>query len=114
MKDKVELLLLCAEVLVALLVLPSCVYTLSKDEFPTEFVFGASTSAYQVEGAANEDGRKPSIWDTFAHSDNGNLYDGDGDITCDQYHKYKEDVQLMANMGLDAYRLSISWSRLIP
>ncbi|MED6130941.1 hypothetical protein PIB30_005597 [Stylosanthes scabra] len=109
--DKVK----CAGVVVAaLLILPSCVYTLSKDEFPPEFVFGASTSAYQVEGAASEDGRKPSIWDTFAHSGNGNLYEGDGDITCDQYHKYKEDVQLMSNMGLDAYRFSISWSRLIP
>ncbi|PNY16231.1 beta-glucosidase 11-like protein [Trifolium pratense] len=67
-----------------------------------------------VEGAANEDGRKPSIWDTFAHSGNGGLYKGDGDIACDQYHKYKDDVQLMSKMGLDAYRFSISWSRLIP
>ncbi|KAK7339903.1 hypothetical protein VNO77_20589 [Canavalia gladiata] len=88
--------------------------TLSRDEFPHDFVFGASTSAYQAEGAANEDGRKPSIWDTFAHAGNGNMYEGDGDIAYDQYHKYKEDVQLMANMGLDAYRFSISWSRVIP
>ncbi|CAJ1806676.1 unnamed protein product [Sphenostylis stenocarpa] len=89
-------------------------HALSRDEFPSDFVFGASTSAYQVEGAANEDGRKPSIWDTFSHSGNGNMYAGDGDVACDQYHKYKEDVQLMANMGLEAYRFSISWSRLIP
>ncbi|XP_061350583.1 beta-glucosidase 11-like isoform X2 [Gastrolobium bilobum] len=89
-------------------VLPSA-YTFTRYDFPSDFVFGASTSAYQVEGAANEDGRKPSIWDTFAHAGNG-----DGDVACDQYHKYKEDVQLMANMGLDAYRFSISWSRLIP
>ncbi|XP_058734426.1 beta-glucosidase 11-like [Vicia villosa] len=85
-----------------------------KSDFPPNFLFGASTSAYQVEGAANEDGRKPSIWDTFAHADNGGKTKGDGDIACDQYHKYKDDVKLMAKMGLDAYRFSISWSRLIP
>ncbi|XP_020235694.1 beta-glucosidase 11 [Cajanus cajan] len=97
-----------------LVALISSSHALSKDEFPPEFLFGASTSAYQVEGAANEDGRKPSIWDTFAHNGNGNRYEGNGDVACDQYHKYKEDVQLMANMGLDVYRFSISWSRLIP
>ncbi|WVZ06486.1 hypothetical protein V8G54_019832 [Vigna mungo] len=100
-------------------------HALHRDEFPPEFVFGASTSAYQVEGAANEDGRKPSIWDTFAHAIPGNEYLGNGDVACDHYHKYKvcdpaepneivEDVQLMADMGLEAYRFSISWSRLIP
>ncbi|MED6199484.1 Beta-glucosidase 11 [Stylosanthes scabra] len=87
---------------------------LRRDEYPPHFVFGASTSAYQVEGAADEDGRKPSIWDSFAHAGNANMYEGNGDIACDQYHKYKEDVELMAKMGLDAYRFSISWSRLIP
>ncbi|CAJ1806474.1 unnamed protein product [Sphenostylis stenocarpa] len=91
---------------------PSTAHTLHRDEFAPDFVFGASTSAYQVEGAANEDGRKPSTWDTFAHS--GNKYVGDGDVACDQYHRYKEDVQLMVDMGLEAYRFSISWSRLIP
>ncbi|KAK7373948.1 hypothetical protein VNO80_07370 [Phaseolus coccineus] len=89
-------------------------HALSRDQFPPDFVFGASTSAYQIEGAANEDGRKPSIWDTFSHSGNGNWYAGDGDVACDHYHKYKEDVKLMANMGLEGYRFSISWSRLIP
>lgn len=77
----------------------------------TIMVFGGD---WKFEGAANEDGRKPSIWDTFAHGGNANMYEGDGDIACDGYHKYKEDVELMANMGLDAYRFSISWSRLIP
>lgn len=86
----------------------------TRNDFPPHFLFGASTSAYQVEGAANEDGRKASIWDTFAHAGNGGLYKGNGDIACDQYHKYKDDVQLMSKMGLDAYRFSISWSRLIP
>ncbi|KEH23192.1 putative beta-glucosidase [Medicago truncatula] len=105
-------LLTAAAVLVVILF--SSAYSLNKDEFPSDFVFGVSTSAYQFEGAANEDGRKPSIWDTFAHGGNANMYEGDGDIACDGYHKYKEDVELMANMGLDAYRFSISWSRLIP
>ncbi|KAK7395092.1 hypothetical protein VNO78_15634 [Psophocarpus tetragonolobus] len=97
-----------------LVVLHHASHALNRDEFPPDFVFGASTSAYQVEGAANEDGRKPSIWDTFSHAGNGNMYAGDGDVACDQYHKYKEDVQLMAEMGLEAYRFSISWSRVIP
>ncbi|BAT84080.1 hypothetical protein VIGAN_04135200 [Vigna angularis var. angularis] len=99
--------------LVLLIVHPGA-QAFSRDQFPRDFVFGASTSAYQVEGAANEDGRKPSIWDTFSHAGNANLYAGDGDVACDHYHKYKEDVKLMANMGLEAYRFSISWSRLIP
>ncbi|KAL3718510.1 hypothetical protein ACJRO7_003610 [Eucalyptus globulus] len=86
----------------------------SRYDFPPGFVFGAGTSAYQVEGAANEDGRTPSIMDTWAHSDSVITGGANGDIACDQYHKYKEDVQLMAEMGLDAYRFSISWSRLIP
>ncbi|PIA43643.1 hypothetical protein AQUCO_01800002v1, partial [Aquilegia coerulea] len=86
---------------------------LSRLDFPPDFVFGAGTSAYQVEGAAAEDGRKPSIWDTFTHD--GKTPDkGTGDIAADQYHQYKNDVKLMHKMGLDAYRFSISWSRIIP
>ncbi|GAB4861429.1 glycosyl hydrolase 1 [Ancistrocladus abbreviatus] len=84
----------------------------SRHDFPTDFIFGSGTSAYQVEGAANEDGRTPSIFDTFAHS--GTWHGGNGNIACDEYHKYKEDVQLMVETGLDAYRFSISWPRLIP
>ncbi|KAJ4727677.1 putative Beta-glucosidase [Melia azedarach] len=83
----------------------------SRHDFLPGFVFGSGTSAYQVEGAANEDGRTPSIWDTFAHA--GNVH-GTGDVASDQYHKYKEDVKLMVDTGLDAYRFSISWSRVIP
>ncbi|XVE77622.1 hypothetical protein DITRI_Ditri13aG0077900 [Diplodiscus trichospermus] len=89
-----------------------CGDTYSRYDFPPGFVFGSATSAYQVEGAASEDGRTPSIWDTFARS--GYANGATGDIAVDQYHKYKEDVHLMAEMGLDAYRFSISWSRLIP
>jgi beta-glucosidase len=86
---------------------------ITRADFPPEFIFGAGSSAYQVEGAFAEDGRKPSIWDTFSHS--GYSVDGaTGDVTADQYHKYKEDVKLLQDMGVDAYRMSISWSRLIP
>lgn len=85
----------------------------SRQDFPARFLFGASTSAYQVEGAAAEDGRKPSVWDTFVH-DGKSFFNGTGDIASDQYHKYKDDVQLMRKLGIDAYRFSISWSRIIP
>ncbi|CAL5425995.1 unnamed protein product [Camellia sinensis] len=90
-----------------------CADILSRHEFPfpPDFVFGSGTSAYQSEGAAFEDGRTAAIWDTFAHSGKAQAT---GDIACDGYHKYKEDVQLMAETGLEAYRFSISWSRLIP
>lgn len=84
----------------------------SRYDFPPGFVFGSGTTAYQVEGAASQDGRTPSIWDTFAHA--GYANGATGDVAVDQYHKYKEDVKLMAEMGLDVYRFSISWSRLIP
>ncbi|CAM0952358.1 unnamed protein product [Alopecurus aequalis] len=86
---------------------------LTRHDFPEGFVFGAGTSAFQVEGAAAEDGRKPSIWDTFTHQ--GYSFDGStADVSADQYHHYKEDVKLMHKMGLDAYRFSIAWPRLIP
>ncbi|RVX20726.1 Beta-glucosidase 11 [Vitis vinifera] len=83
-----------------------------RDDFPDDFIFGAGTSAYQVEGAANQDGRSPSTWDAFVTC--WGTHGASGDIACDQYHKYKEDVKLMVETGLDAYRFSISWSRLIP
>ncbi|KAJ6729459.1 hypothetical protein OIU85_020380 [Salix viminalis] len=83
-----------------------------REDFPPGFIFGAGSSAYQVEGAAYEDGRSSSIWDAFAHE--GNEHGDTGDVAIDEYHKYKEDVQIMAQTGLDAYRFSISWSRLIP
>ncbi|KAF0914116.1 hypothetical protein E2562_026512 [Oryza meyeriana var. granulata] len=86
---------------------------LTRSDFPEGFAFGAGTSAFQVEGAAAEDGRKPSIWDTFTHQ--GDSPEGStADVSADQYHHYKEDVKLMYDMGLDAYRFSISWPRLVP
>ena len=83
-------------------------------EFPDDFVWGASTASYQVEGAAQEDGRGPSIWDTFSHTP-GKVQDGHtGDVATDHYHRYREDVALMAELGLDAYRFSTAWTRLFP
>lgn len=85
----------------------------TRQDFPRAFVFGAGTSAYQYEGATDEDGRSPSIWDNFTHA--GRMPDkSTGDLGADGYHKYKGDVQLMSDTGLEAYRFSISWSRLIP
>ncbi len=82
--------------------------------FPPGFTFGSATAAYQVEGAAREDGRGPSIWDTFSHTP-GKVRDGDtGDVACDHYHRWEADLDLMAELGLDAYRFSIAWSRIMP
>ncbi|QOC95238.1 beta-glucosidase [Micromonospora craniellae] len=83
-------------------------------DFPTGFRWGVSTSAYQIEGAADADGRGPSIWDTFAHSP-GRVLDGStGDVACDHYHRYAEDVALMAGLGVTAYRFSVAWPRVLP
>src|SRR5271170_1032310 len=82
--------------------------------FPGNFVWGCATSAYQIEGAVEEDGRGPSIWDTFSHSP-GKTFQGDtGDVADDTYHLYKEDVKLLKNLGVKGYRFSISWSRIFP
>lgn len=82
--------------------------------FPAAFLWGAATAAYQVEGAARDDGRTPSIWDQFAATP-GNVLSGDtGDIAADHYHRMEQDVDLMASMGLRAYRFSIAWPRILP
>ncbi|MGX1105202.1 MULTISPECIES: GH1 family beta-glucosidase [Bradyrhizobium] len=82
--------------------------------FPTGFVWGTATSSYQVEGAVNEDGRGPSIWDTFTHT-SGKIEDGStGDRANDHYHRYKEDVRLIKELGARAYRFSIAWPRVFP
>ena len=82
--------------------------------FPAGFVFGAATAAYQIEGAVAEGGRGPSIWDTFSH-EQGRTRNGDnGDVACDHYHRWADDVDLMADLGLRGYRLSVSWARLQP
>jgi beta-glucosidase len=76
-------------------------------EFPTAFYWGTATSAYQIEGAWNEDGKGLSIWDTYAHTPTG-------DVANDHYHRYREDVALMKDIGATAYRFSISWPRIFP
>ena len=82
--------------------------------FPQGFIWGASTAAYQIEGAPGADGKGPSVWDTFSHTP-GRVRGGDtGDIACDSYHRYREDVALMASLGLSSYRFSISWPRVQP
>ncbi|KAL9322954.1 hypothetical protein ACSQ67_011007 [Phaseolus vulgaris] len=91
------------------------VLSLNRSSFPTGFVFGTASAAYQYEGAANEGGRKPSVWDEYTHKHPERINDrSNGDVAVDQYHRYKEDVQIMKNMNLDAYRFSISWSRILP
>jgi beta-glucosidase len=82
--------------------------------FPDGFTWGASTAAYQIEGAATADGKGPSVWDTFSHTP-GKVRGGDtGDTACDSYHRYREDIALMASLGLRSYRFSISWPRVQP
>lgn len=82
--------------------------------FRKDFVWGAATASYQIEGAWNEDGKSLSIWDEFTHR-GGKIEDqSTGDIACDHYHRYKEDVKLMAELGLKAYRFSIAWTRVLP
>ncbi|WP_067450230.1 GH1 family beta-glucosidase [Actinomadura macra] len=81
---------------------------------PEGFRWGVATAAYQVEGAAGEDGRGPSTWDVFSHTP-GRVRDGHtGDVACDHYHRWPEDVALMAGLGIDAYRFSIAWPRVQP
>jgi beta-glucosidase len=82
--------------------------------FPDGFAWGAATAAYQIEGAVRTDGRGPSIWDTFSHQPGNIRGDDTGDIACDSYHRYREDIALLASFGLNSYRFSISWPRVQP
>lgn len=83
-------------------------------QFPQGFKWGCATAAYQVGGGAQADGRGPSIWDTFSHKP-GNTYKNEtGDVADDDYHRYKEDVQLLKTLGAKIYRFSVSWTRIFP
>ena len=82
--------------------------------FPANFLWGAATSAYQIEGAAHDDGRGPSIWDAFVKEPGATHHGESGAVACDHYHRMPDDVALMAQMNLNAYRFSLSWSRILP
>ncbi|MFW9952360.1 MAG: GH1 family beta-glucosidase [Candidatus Thorarchaeota archaeon] len=83
-------------------------------KFPNNFIWGAATSSYQIEGAWNEDGKGESVWDRLSHTP-GKVQNGDtGDIACDHYHRFEEDINVMRQIGLKAYRFSISWPRIFP
>ncbi len=82
--------------------------------FPPSFTWGAATASYQIEGGWNEDGKGESVWDRFSHTP-GKVFNGDtGDVACDHYHRWREDVELMKSLGLKAYRFSLSWARILP
>jgi beta-glucosidase len=83
-------------------------------KLPANFVWGAATAAYQVEGAAAQDGKGKSIWDTYSHLEPSRTNGEHADVTCDHYHRFEEDVKLMKSLGMDTYRFSIAWSRVIP
>src|SRR5512142_3384503 len=82
--------------------------------FPRDFLWGAATAAYQIEGAAAEDGKGPSVWDTFVRRPGATYHGHTGDVACDHYHRLREDVALMKRLGLRAYRFSVSWPRVLP
>ncbi|MEV6210407.1 family 1 glycosylhydrolase, partial [Kitasatospora sp. NPDC051914] len=82
--------------------------------FPADFAFGAATAAYQIEGAVTEHGRTASIWDTFSHTPGKVVGSDTGDIAVDHYHRFREDVRMMAELGLTSYRFSLAWPRIQP
>uniref|UniRef100_A0A0D3GK12 4-hydroxy-7-methoxy-3-oxo-3,4-dihydro-2H-1,4-benzoxazin-2-yl glucosidebeta-D-glucosidase n=1 Tax=Oryza barthii TaxID=65489 RepID=A0A0D3GK12_9ORYZ len=92
----------------------ACVEAISRADFPPGFIFGTASSAYQYEGAVNEGQRGPTIWDTLTKRPGRVIDFSNADVAVDHYHRYKEDVELMNDIGMDAYRFSISWSRIFP
>jgi beta-glucosidase len=82
--------------------------------FPKEFRWGCATASYQIEGAANEDGRGPTNWDVFSHTPGRVANSDTGDVACDSYHRYADDTKLLTGLGVKAYRMSIAWSRIFP
>ncbi|HEY0528220.1 MAG TPA: family 1 glycosylhydrolase, partial [Gemmatimonadaceae bacterium] len=82
--------------------------------FPRNFLWGTATSAYQIEGSPTADGAGRSIWHRFSHTPENTFLNQTGDVACDHYRRYKEDVGLMRELGTNAYRFSVSWSRIFP
>jgi beta-glucosidase len=82
--------------------------------FPDDFLWGTATASYQIEGAAQKDGRGVSIWDTFSKTTGKVVGSDNGDVACDHYHRYPEDIEIMKDLGVKAYRFSIAWPRLFP
>ena len=82
--------------------------------FPADFLWGAATASYQIEGAHDADGKGPSIWDMMCRKEGAVSGGVTGDVACDHYHRMKEDVAMMKEMGLKAYRFSVSWARILP
>ena len=87
---------------------------MSQITFPPDFLWGTATSSYQIEGAWNKDGKGPSIWDTFSHAPGNVKNDDTGDVACDHYHRWQEDIALMKSLNFQAYRFSIGWARILP
>ena len=88
--------------------------SLDPSAFPADFLWGAATSSYQIEGATSEGGRAPSIWDTFSRAPGTTVHGDTGDIACDHYRRHAEDIDWMARLGLGSYRFSLAWARILP
>ncbi|KAF3331122.1 beta-glucosidase 12-like protein [Carex littledalei] len=107
--------LLCIFVIFAAFLENGSCSDFNRSSFPAGFVFGTASAAYQYEGGAKEGGRGPSIWDTFSHVHPERILDGsNGDVAIDFYHRYKEDIQRLKKLGVDAFRFSIAWPRILP
>src|SRR3954468_20679504 len=88
--------------------------TVARSDFPTGFLFGTATAAYQIEGGVDQDGRGESIWDRFARTPGAVVGGANGDVACDHRRLWREDVALMKELGFGAYRFSIAWPRVLP
>ena len=86
----------------------------NRPNLPKDFVFGTATASYQVEGTGSEDGRTSCIWDDFAKVPGAVYMQQDGSVAADQYHRYREDIEMMAGLGFEYYRFSVSWTRILP
>ncbi|GAB2289826.1 Beta-glucosidase 17 [Dionaea muscipula] len=113
--QRCPLSMICGLFLLATASSSSAASSLNRQSFPDGFMFGASSSAYQYEGAASEDGKGPNIWDVFTHEYPDKISDhSNGDVADDMYHRFKDDIRIIKKIGLDMFRFSISWSRILP